>query len=655
VTTTSSSTQSPPDSASTAATVARPSGFFVGCALVAVVCISSPLHLPLNNPNEGVRVFATKALVEQRTTTLDDVVAQWGFIDDKARHNGHVYSSKAPLVTLLASGAYALVHPLSGDLPRVALTRFCRVTGSVLPTFLCLALLYNALKRRVRDAFLVEVAVVGLVTGTGVLAALHVFSGHALVAATAAALTAQAIRPDAPTPTRLVVMGTVWSTAACAEYPAALLAPLCAPVVLAAPRRLTAVALVALGAFLAAIPTLVVHTVSFGAPWRTGYSFLDNPHYRSLVSGTFMGIGAPDFHVLSAALFSTEVGLFFFAPLCLLGVVALPRLARREKSAALAIVVVVVCFLGFIAGFRGWRGGWSVGPRYLSELWGILVVVAVVGLDGVAPALLRPAFTLCTAVGVLHSGLAGALFPHLPDNLKNPVVEMVFPLWVRGIAPDSLPLALGLSPGASVVVIAVVLALPVVLIALRHAPRTLGVVALLPPWIAFLGVLPGSDADVRGREVRRALDNWRPENGVPYFDDGPTDPRVLFAVDRGRLALLPIDCSSRPPRQRRADSGEGGRLLRRAVLPDAGLVVVADALADAIAPLGGGALLVTLRDVALTLRGSLPCTGDIVVVARRQAVLPAVLRALSVRSVVDLGDGWQKTTFARGEDRSGGP
>ena len=37
--------------------------FVLAVALLGAAFVSSPLHLPLNNPNEGVRVFATRALV----------------------------------------------------------------------------------------------------------------------------------------------------------------------------------------------------------------------------------------------------------------------------------------------------------------------------------------------------------------------------------------------------------------------------------------------------------------------------------------------------------------------------------------------------------------------------------------------------------------
>jgi hypothetical protein len=616
-------------------------------ALLAAAFVSSPLHLPLNNPNEGVRVFATRALVEQRTTAIDAVVRDWGYIDDKATRDGRLYSSKAPLVTLLAAAGYAIVHPVTGDLDRATLTRLCRVTGSALPTALALAVSWWALRRRLRDAFIADLSAVGLVTGTGLLASLHVFSGHALVAGIGAALTALALLDEVPSRGRLVLVGVLASAAACAEYPAALLSPLALAVARRAPRPARAMAVVAIAAVLFALPTLLVHTVSFGAPWRTGYSFLENAQYRPLVAGTFMGVGRPDIGVLGAVLFSPEVGLFFFAPLTLLGAIALLRLPRRDRG---LVVLVVVSFLLFIAGFRGWRGGWSVGPRYISELLGVLVVVAAVGADGVRPRVARPLLVAAVAAGVVQSGLAGALFPHLPDLLKNPVGEMVIPLVVRGVAPDSLPLALGLSPGASVAVIVAVVAVSLLVVAAR-APTSLVGLLVVPVVVAMDLRLPGTDDAARAREVRRALDNWRPEHGVPYLDDGRDDPRVLFAIDRGRhVRGLACPATRRP---RRPDVGGGAAVFDRARLPDAGLVIVSDALADAIAPYGGGAYVVTIRDAEQFLRAGLPCTGDVVVVARMRDRIPSLVASWRLVGDDDLGDGWRRRSFARPEGPAG--
>ncbi len=619
----------------------------VAASLLAAVFVSSPLHLPLNNPNEGVRVFAVRALVEQHTFAIDDVIADWGFIDDKAHCLVHQRcSSKAPLSSLIGAAAYAVVHPFSGNLSRETLTRLCRLSGGVLPAAIALAILWWALRRRARQAnvdvdgrlLLVDVCVVALVVGSGVLASLNVFSGHAFAAVAPAAVLALALLPEEPSTRRLVTAAALLSLATAAEYPAALSLPLLLPLIWRARRRARAVVVVVVAGFLAALPALVAQAVMFGAPWRTGYSFLDNPHYQALVDGSLFGIGRPDPTVLFTVLLSPELGLFFFSPLLLCGLFGVALLPKNTRA---VVVVVIGAFLLFIAGFRGWRGGWSVGPRYISELAGLLSVTAVLALERLSSSSARLLALGAAAVGVLHSGVAGAIFPHLPDVLRNPVIELALPLVVRGLCPDSMPLALGLPPAIAVVVVVVVVALPLFAVAAVHREPRVLVVLVVPLVVVIDGALPATTAAVAGREVRRVVDNWRPEGGIPYLADGADDPRVLFAIDRGRLLKgRGISCSFASPRPTRPDVG--GALLRDllATVPGGSLVVVDDALAPHIAPAGGSVLVVSMSDVDRHLTG-LPCTGDVVVVAPAGALLPKRLRTLvSVGEPIDLKEGW---------------
>ncbi len=619
-------------------------------ALVAAVCVSSPLHLPLNNPNEGVRVFTVKALVEGGGFAIDDVVRDWGYIDDKAICGDHVCASKAPFVSLVAAAAYAVVHVVSGDLSRPALTRLSRVSGGVVPAGIALAVLWWALRKRAQqrntDIVVVDVVVVGAVVGSGVLASLNVFSGHALAALAPGAVLALALLDDAPSTRRLLGAGALLSAAACAEYPAALALPLALPLIWrsssssSSSSRLRALLLVVVGGFVTALPTMVAHTLMFGAPWRTGYSSLENPQYQPLVEGTFFGIAVPDVSVFGAVFFSPAVGLFVYSPLLLTGVFGLVRLDRRTRA---VVVVVLFLFCVFIAGFKGWRGGWSVGPRYISELIGILSVTAVLALERARFG--RAIAFVGAAAGVVVSGFAGALFPHLPDVLRNPVVELVLPTIVRGLCPDSVPLWLGLSPANSVVVVVVVVTAPVVIVGVVHRASAVVAVAAVVPLIALLALVPGTDERMRAREVRRMADNWRPVTGLPWDLD---DVRVAFAVDHGRAwKNKAIDCAL-PPRASTPDTSRVLEALLGATLQTPGLVVVDDALADHIAPAGGTALVVDVSDVDRFLT-TLPCDGDITVVVRPGTLLPKRLRGLAEKSRRDVnsGVGFVVLTLAR--------
>jgi hypothetical protein len=530
-----------------------------------------------------------------------------------------------------------------------------------------------ALRRRVHDRALADLGVCALAIGSGVLAATNVMSGHALAALGCALAFALALPTRAGTLAEqraARIAGFALSVAVGSEYPSALAAlPIAALFVALRPARERArvVGELVLGAAPVAILVAVAHTAMFGAPWRTGYSFLENATYDALVSG-FFGIGVPHVDALVMSFLSPELGLLWFAPVTLVGVVVLARpwLAPPVRAAA---IVVLVAFALFIAGFKGWRGGWSVGPRYILELVGVLTVCAVVGLDRAARASAvhlsraRAALGASAGAGLVTAGLAGAFFPHLPEVFRNPVRELVLPLVARGFAPDSWPLFVGMSPRASGVLIIAALAAPLVMVALGATmwsdgapsiasgsgpvPRASRLPARAAQLWAMIGgaltalvvvaVVPARDVDASGAELRRMFDNWRPDGGNAILARAaqPSDPRVQIAIDRGRFVwrdLVGASCVRAP--NGTAPSGPLAPFV--AHVPAGALVVVADRHAADIARVtGANALVVSFTDVVRHARLGLPCLGPIVVVAPKDVALPAPLQRLRITARAD--------------------
>lgn len=619
---------------------ARPpaSSIAVVVAVVVAVFAASPLHLPLNNPNEGVRVFVVKALVEHHTFAIDRAVAEWGYIDDKAKRDGRLYSSKAPLMSMLGALAYAAVHPLTGDLSRAALTRLSRGAGDAVPSVAVLLLLWRSLRRRVRDPICSDLAAVGLVLGSGVLASLNVFSGHALAALAPAAVLALLVEKTHER-WHLPVIGLLLASAVGAEYPALLACVPLAVLALVREHRAGRSAFRAIGALVGGGAPVVVavasaHTLMFGAPWRTGYSFLENPGYRDVVAGSFFGIGGPDPSVLGVVLFSPELGLFFFSPFLLVGLVWTIRavLQSDERPYALAVLVAVALLLLFIAGFRGWRGGWSVGPRYISEMAGLLIVPTALAFDAACarqPVVARAAFAALVAAGLLHAGVAGMFFPHLSDVFRNPVYEMMLPVVALGASPDGLPLWLGLPARASSLLLIALLAVPLLIVVLSGGARTAvpSAGAALLTVVVLLGAGPlfaHTHAARAALETRRLLENWRPTAGLPLLEEAGassgSDPRSLFAIGRARDAwmILGREGCLRPP------SGKPSRGLLattpHANDPDA-LILVPDRHAmDIWEAAGARAFFATKADLEAMRAGPVPCKHVYVVGAAHDAL-----------------------------------
>ena len=59
----------------------------------------------LRSPNELVRVYLTRALVDEGTVAIDTPVRTFGPLADLARRDGVTYSDKAPGLSLLAASA----------------------------------------------------------------------------------------------------------------------------------------------------------------------------------------------------------------------------------------------------------------------------------------------------------------------------------------------------------------------------------------------------------------------------------------------------------------------------------------------------------------------------------------------------------------------
>ena len=66
-----------------------------GLACLALLVVS-PYFERLTNPDENVRVWPTRAVVQHHVLTIYQVQREWGYVDDKAPNEHLIYSEKAP-------------------------------------------------------------------------------------------------------------------------------------------------------------------------------------------------------------------------------------------------------------------------------------------------------------------------------------------------------------------------------------------------------------------------------------------------------------------------------------------------------------------------------------------------------------------------------
>ena len=314
-------TQSSPQPAATAIRCSTIERLLITTAVVIAVAalLQAP---PLQSANDRSRWCSVWSLVERGTWQIDEIDAfpHWSTIDkvrwrNNASEPWHFYSSKPPLLSVLAAGIYAAVKALLGYglFSHTALvSRLILLPLNILPFALMLISLCRTLHRL--DLHSTARCLILLTAGFGSLLNpyLTTLNNHTPAAATAMFAVAAAVRILQSAQTRdFAILGLCSSLTACFELPAAQLTALAACLALARSRKAT------LTAFL---PLAILPAVLFFA---ANYSVVGSfkPFYATYGSETYRYIhnGIPSYWMeprdLDASTESLPVYLFH----CLLG------------------------------------------------------------------------------------------------------------------------------------------------------------------------------------------------------------------------------------------------------------------------------------------------------------------------------------------------
>jgi hypothetical protein len=507
-------------------------------AVVAAYLVVFPYFRAVNNPNENVRVWATRAIAHHGTFVIDDVIRAWGDVGDRAIANGHRYSSKAPGTTLLGVPVHfvhdRLARAITGASPGPRATTWAlRVFTVILPLALFLLYFARRVEAETASPWARDLLVVGLGLGTMFYPYGLTFVGHAQSAALLflgfALLLPAAKQGGSPAPAegrRLGLAGAFTALSVVFEYQTLFAAALVAGYAILLLRRR------ALPFFLGALgPALLLatyHTALFGRPWELPYAHLDDPGFTLYHHGQgFLGLGRPRARVLVAAFAHVDYGLFVFSPFLAVGLgVALWAAVRRGSRPQALIVLATAAMAIFLAGMANWRGGWTAGgPRYIAAVVPLLTFAIALqwrdlfgdpGGDGRRRAL-RVGLAGLVLYSVVICGLSGAIFPHFPVQLDNPIFDLVLPLLEAGYVPHSLGTALGLGGIAALIPLGAVFAVAVVAAAaparaprrekLASAATALGLAAALLAALGAVGRRPSRQED---RALASVMRMWEP-------------------------------------------------------------------------------------------------------------------------------------------------
>lgn len=458
---------------------------------------SFPYFAEIHSANELPRVYLTQAIVEEGRFAIDTGVARWGRTADVSRAYGHDYSNKAPGSSFLAVPAYAALSGVKslfgwGPTTLAEMVWVCRVFSGIIPALLFLVLLARFLSRfsspRDPTADGARIALVGYALGSMAMTYSILFISHQLSAiciGTAYILSVWVIE-DGRDPRWLWAVGVSAGCAPLVDYQAAFAGvPLAVYLIvhLVRARRYRHLAYAVLGAVPPIAALLVYHDACFGSPLSTGYDHSQT--FAHFHQQGFLGITAFRTEALYGSTLSAENGLLTLCPMLILAIPGWALLARRKAYWHLGITLsVVAIYLAFISSINFWRGGWQLGPRYITAMLPFVMVPVTVAISEMTR--FRTGRALAVALvttGVVVYAVSCALFPHFPEKFDNPLYEVTFRLIADDLAPYNLGYALGLRGFASLV-------------------PYLGVLAGVLAWMAYGSRDPG-DPDEPG--ARRLL------------------------------------------------------------------------------------------------------------------------------------------------------
>lgn len=504
----------------------RLSGRVLAFSLVAVCYLyASPLFPRINNPNENVRFYLTAAIVEHGTFQIDALRSRWGWVNDAAVHDGHIYSLKAPgtsYLGVLPYAAYRAYQRASGrPFERQTALWLCRVVGVTLPMLLVLWWFQGFLRRQSSSAAMADGVLWATALGSPLYAYSTLFVSHSLAAGSAlcSLLCSRAIADARPRTARAAFCaGFFASGVTFFDYHGVVLsAPLAALAAWQLRRDAKGLGWLVVGGLLPALVMMHYQASCFGSPWTPGHIYAETAKFRADHRSGLYGLVGFDLEAARSILFGVDKGLFVTAPVFLFSAWGIRLLFRRpeRRAEAIAVTVMAVGLPVVVSSMLVWRGGWAVGPRFLVAVMPILGWAALLGLDGIrrrAPNVALACLVATLVAGICVAGLTSVYYPHLPREITRPLRQLVPVLLAHGYAPTNVLGVVGIHGTTSMLPLLVAFALAPVSLVVRAAsvPR----VALLACLLAAALLTPSlalPDAATKTHKALRFITtHWSP-------------------------------------------------------------------------------------------------------------------------------------------------
>jgi len=322
-------------------------------ALLALVALTALTPVAQYSFQDQTRVCLAEAMLHGRVSN-DPCFRYTG---DRSLYNGHLYTDKAPGVSVLELPAVAILQPGSPKTWPLHDRRLWGIRVLTLGiTFLLCAFLVGRVSEGIQPGF-GGIALVTFALGT-IVGALAGVSFEAVPAATfafGAFLLAWRRRPG--------LAGLTAGAAVLIEYENGLVVLVLAAYVYAVLGGWRPLARYVAGAVPAGLLLAAYDTAAFDRPWRLSYRYVDNGFSLAQDSG-FFGISLPD-RFSSYQVFAGRGGLLVASPVVVAAVYGLVRLARTRRAEVAVAGIVVGLFVLSNCGYFDPYGGGSPGPRFL--------------------------------------------------------------------------------------------------------------------------------------------------------------------------------------------------------------------------------------------------------------------------------------------------
>jgi len=277
-----------------------------------------------------------------------------------------------------------------------------------------------------------------------------------------------------------------------------------------------------LGGLLPTLAMMDFQWAAFGSPFMPGHLMVENPALRNAHHEGFFGATGLSADAAGGLLFNLGYGLFPLTPILIFALPGFVILLRDRKQRAGAVTAASLVVLTCLAIFsmNNWRGGWTLGPRYLAAAVPFLGYASVVGLGALHKRFARVTAALAlgaTLAAFVASGLPSVYYPHIPEPITLPLPHLFRILIAHDFAPYCAANLIGWYGTSSMLPLLALALGAIAWILWRNIPLRwdrarvgLGATIVAGALLAPLWFGPRPDWTAM-REVARVTSNWTPE------------------------------------------------------------------------------------------------------------------------------------------------